>query len=146
MESQETNTVGPDFFEEFILPYQISLAERFGLNCYGCCEPLNTRWKHVKKIPRLRRVSVSAWADADQMAEYLGQEYVYSYKPSPSPLAQADFCAEEHRLFIREFLQRTAKRHANRVEIIMKDNHTLANKPENLFTWAAMVREEIDRF
>ena len=62
-ESQETIGVSPEQFEEFVFPYQQPLQERFGLNCYGCCEPLQSRWHIVKRIPRLRRVSVSPWAD-----------------------------------------------------------------------------------
>ena len=45
-ESQETVGVSPDMFAEFILPYQLPIIERFGLSCYGCCEPDATfyRW------------------------------------------------------------------------------------------------------
>ena len=70
-ESQETVGVSPEQFEEFVFQYQLPLQERFGLNCYGCCEPLQSRWHIVKKIPRLRRVSVSPWADQEMMAEML---------------------------------------------------------------------------
>jgi hypothetical protein len=83
-ESQETVQVSPAMFEEFVFPYQMPVMERFGLNCYGCCEPLDKRWHVVKRFPRLRRVSVSPWADVEKMAEYLGANYLYSYKPSPS--------------------------------------------------------------
>jgi hypothetical protein len=58
-ESQETVGVSPRMFAEFIFPYQLPIIEKFGLNCYGCCEPLNRRWPVVKQIPRLRRVSMS---------------------------------------------------------------------------------------
>ena len=37
LESQETVGVGPDLFEEFIFPYQLSIAKRFGRIYYGCC-------------------------------------------------------------------------------------------------------------
>ena len=50
-ESQETVGFSPQLFEEFIFPYQYPLLDRFGLNCYGCCEPLNKRWEVVKKFP-----------------------------------------------------------------------------------------------
>ena len=43
-------------FAEFVLPYQLPILERFGLNCYGCCEPLDQRWSTLKQ---LRRASVS---------------------------------------------------------------------------------------
>ena len=74
-------------FGEFIFPYQLPLLERFGLNCYGCCEPLDRRWSVVKQVPRLRRVSVSAWADWAKMAELLGDRYIFSLKPRPVDLA-----------------------------------------------------------
>ena len=62
-ESQETVGVSPEIFEELIFPYQNEILQRFGLNIYGCCEPLDTRWDVVKKIPRLRKVTVSPWSD-----------------------------------------------------------------------------------
>ena len=71
-ESQETVGVSPEMFAEFVLPYQLPILERFGLNCYGCCEPLDKRWEYVKQIPRLRRVSVSPWSNRAFMAERLG--------------------------------------------------------------------------
>jgi hypothetical protein len=42
-ESQETVGISPKMFDEFVFPYQLALLERFGLNCYGCCEPLDKR-------------------------------------------------------------------------------------------------------
>ncbi|GAI45517.1 unnamed protein product, partial [marine sediment metagenome] len=72
-ESQETTTFSPEMFAEFIFPYQLPILERFGLNCYGCCEPLDKRWYVVKNAPRLRRVSVSPWANLADMADKLGE-------------------------------------------------------------------------
>ena len=141
-ESQETVGVGPSMFAEFIAPYQQPLLERFGLNCYGCCEPLDRRWDVVRRFPRLRRVSVSAWADLEVMSEYLGREYIMSIKPSPTLLAQPQMNEEA----VRDDLRRTLRitRH-NVVEIIMKDNHTLGGNPRNAARWVEIAREEIDR-
>ena len=86
-ESQETTCVSPEMFAEFVLPYQVPVLDRFGLNCYGCCEPLDARWQHVLQVPRLRRVSVSPWASVPGMAERLGERYIFSYKPNPAYLA-----------------------------------------------------------
>src|SRR5208282_4932713 len=86
-ESQETVGVSPEQFEEFVFQYQLPIQERFGLNCYGCCEPLQSRWHIIRRIPRLRRVSVSPWADQKMMAEMLEDKYVFSRKPAPSLLA-----------------------------------------------------------
>ena len=86
-ESQETVGVSPDMFEKFIFPYQLSIVENFGKCYYGCCEPVNSRWHVVKKLPNLARVSVSPWADEDFMAEALGRDYVYSRKPNPAQIS-----------------------------------------------------------
>ena len=141
-ESQETVGVSPEQFEEFVFQYQRPLQERFGLNCYGCCEPLETRWHIVKKTPRLRRVSVSAWASQEKMAELLGDAYIYSRKPAPSPLAVPHVDADAVRADIRRTLEVTK---GCVVELVMKDNHTLGGNPDNLVQWVRIAREEIER-
>ncbi|NLG26224.1 MAG: hypothetical protein GX558_12770, partial [Clostridiales bacterium] len=63
VESQETSVISPEMYGEFVFPYHLRLAERFGLNCFGCCEPYEGRWAYAKRLPRLRRVSCSPWSD-----------------------------------------------------------------------------------
>lgn len=138
-ESQETVGVSPAMFGEFIFPYQRSVLERFGLNCYGCCEPLENRWEYIRTIPRLRRVSVSPWADARKMAELLGDRYIFSFKPSPVPLARPVLDERTVREELRGGLR--AARDC-RVEVIMKDNHTLGNNLQNAVRWVRLAREE----
>jgi hypothetical protein len=141
-ESQETVGVSPAMFGEFVLPYQIPLLERFGLNCYGCCEPLDKRWDYVARIPRLRRISVSAWADVHDMAERLGNRYIFSWKPRPADLASPHFDEDAVRAYVRDCLRATRD---CRVEVIMKDNHTIARDPRRVVRWVEIVREEIGR-
>ena len=141
-ESQETVAVSPGMFAELIFPYQLPLLERFGLNCYGCCEPLDARWDTVKTVPRLRRVSVSAWADVKKMAELLQRDYVFSYKPAPADLAVAAIDEETTRRKLRETMAATR---GCRLEIIMKDNHTIGRNPQNVIRWARIAMEEADR-
>ncbi len=138
-ESQETIGVSPQMFNEFILPYQIPLLARFGLNCYGCCEPVDKRWEYIVKIPRLRRVSVSAWANIHDMAERLGDRYIYSWKPRPSDLAFPSIDKDAIRSYIRETVK--AAKGCN-LEIIMKDNHTIGNNPQNVIDWTRIAMEE----
>ncbi len=140
-ESQETVSVSPELFEEFVLPYQLPILERFGLNCYGCCEPLDVRWHLIKKIPNLRRVSVSPWADTNKMAEYLQNQYVYSRKVSPAEIAISNPDWDKIRKELRAFIQNTKN---CRVELIMKDNHTIAKNPENVKTWCRIAKEEAE--
>ena len=139
-ESQETLGVSPEMFKEFVFPYQLSILERFGLNCYGCCEPLDARWKYVKEFPRLRRISVSPWADVQKMAEYLENKYVLSLKPSPSPLAVHNMNEDTVR---NELALKLSKSRGCCVEVIMKDNHTLGKNPHNAVRWCEIAREEI---
>mgnify|MGYP005842974945 CR=1 FL=1 len=140
-ESQETSSVSAEMFAELIMPYQIPVLAKFGLNCYGCCEPLNARWKYIKDIPNLRRVSVSPWADPMDMAEKLGNNYIFSYKPNPAYLAVPNIDEELIRKSIRDII-RTAKGCV--LEIIMKDNNTLGGNPNNAFDWVRIAREEAE--
>jgi hypothetical protein len=141
-ESQETVGVSPAMFAEFIFPYQLPLLERFGLNCYGCCEPLDGRWDIIRAVPRLRRVSVSPWADKRRMAEFLGAGYIYSMKPSPTELAMGSFDEARIRQGLRRDLEATRGCH---VELIMKDNHTIRNDPRRVVRWTAIAKEEAQR-
>ncbi|HUT10193.1 MAG TPA: hypothetical protein VMY42_06830 [Thermoguttaceae bacterium] len=138
-ESQETVQVSPAMFEEFIFPYQLPILERFGLNCYGCCEPLDKRWHVVRRFPRLRRISVSAWADFGKMAEYLGADYIYSLKPSPADLALPQINEDRIRRELRKVLGVTK---GCRMELMMKDNHTIGNNPQNVIRWCRIAQEE----
>ncbi len=141
-ESQETGQVSPEMFKEFVFPFQLELLKLFGLNCYGCCEPLDKRWHVIKQIPNLRRVSVSNWADYRKMSEYLEDKYIFSYKPSPTDLAVSSINKDYIRKNIRNFLEVTK---GNIVEIIMKDNHTIGKNPQNVVDWVKIVREEINK-
>jgi len=140
-ESQETVGISPHMFAEFVFPYQLPLLERFGLSCYGCCEPLDKRWPIVEQIPNLRRVSVSPWSERAQMAERLGDRYIYSMKPSPTDLAMDTFDEERIRAELRAALQATRD---CRVEVIMKDNHTIRNDPQRVVRWVQIARQEAE--
>ncbi len=141
-ESQETVGISPEMFNEFILPYQIRVLEKFGLNCYGCCEPIDKRWKYIKSIPNLRRVSCSPWVDRKVVARELGKDYIISSKSSPTPLASPIINEDVVRKELKEIVETT--RGLN-VEIIMKDNHTLGNNPNNIIRWVEIAREEIGK-
>jgi hypothetical protein len=140
-ESQETIGISPRMFGEFIFPYQLPILERFGLNCYGCCEPLDQRWPYVKQIPRLRRLSVSPWSNLAYMAEMLRDQYIYSMKPAPAALAGSTFDEDYIRGSLRESLRVTKN---CRVELIMKDNHTIGHDPSRVIRWVKIAREEAE--
>jgi len=141
-ESQETVGVGPDQFAEFIFPYQLSIVEKFGKTYYGCCEPVDNRWHVLKRIPNLARISVSPWSNQVFMAEALGRDYVFSRKPNPTLISTGVFDEAAIRADIRNTLDIAR---GCRLEIIMKDVHTLNNEPGRLARWVQIAREEIDR-
>jgi hypothetical protein len=141
LESQETVGVGPELFERFVFPWQLDLASRFGLVYYGCCEPVHGRWHVIRRIPNLRSVSVSPWADEAFMAEALAGRCVYSRKPNPALVSTESFDEDALRADIRKTF---ATARGCDVEIIMKDVHTLKGRPERLARWVRLCREESD--
>ncbi len=139
-DSQETIGVSPTMFAEFVLQYQLPILEKFGLNCYGCCEPIQDRWQFIKDIPNLRRLSVSPWSDQEKMADYLGKKYIFSRKPNPSPV-----CTDFDEDIIRNDIRNTLKiAKDNVLEIIMKDTHTIRNQPDRITRWVEIARKEVD--
>jgi hypothetical protein len=140
-EAQEFVSVSPEKFEEFCFQYQLPLLDRFGLNCYGCCEPLHTRLHIVKRIPRLRRISISAWCNLEIAAKELGDRYIFSYKPNPALLAGETFHEDQIRKALEDCFDAAR---GCRVEIIMKDNHTLGRNPQNAIDWCRIAREEAE--
>ena len=140
-ESQETVGVGPELFEEFIFPYQLSIVEKFGKCYYGCCEPVNNRWHILKRFPNMARVSVSPWTDEEFMARELGTKYAYSRKPAPSLISTKNFDEKTIRENIRKTMSVT---NGLRVEYLMKDVHTLNNEPQRIARWVEIAREETE--
>ena len=141
-ESQETGAISPEMYEEFIFPFEKPILDRFGLNCYGCCEGLHSRWQVVKQHHNLRRVSCSPWADYVKMAGFLQGDYVFSMKVNPAEIAKAEGldpvavkAGLVHNLQVTKGCV---------VEIIMKDNHTLGNRPENATEWCRLAQEAVD--
>jgi hypothetical protein len=141
-ESQETVNVSPAMYEEFIFPYEKPIMDRFGLTCYGCCEPVHGRWHVVRRHHALRRVSCSPWVDVEKMAGYLENHYVFSLKPNPAAIATPEIDEHAIRRSLRDLLDKVR---GCVVEIIMKDNHTLGGRPENAVRWCRIAREEAER-
>ncbi len=140
-ESQETVNVSPAFFKEYIFPYQKSILDRFGLNIYGCCEPLENRWEVISAIPRLRRVTVSPWSDPEHIAETMGKNYVYCRKINPSYMASSVMEEAGARAELRNTFLAT-KKYGCPTEVMLRDVMTLGWNPQNAVNWTKMAREE----
>ncbi len=139
--AQIFSEVSPQMHEEFALDYESRCLNRFGLVYYGCCEPLHHKVDLVRrKIPRLRKISMSPKADVRKGAEAVGDSLVYSCKPNPAFLAtdRWDPCAV--RTDLKRKLDITTANGCN-VEIILKDISTVRHEPQRLWEWASVVSE-----
>jgi len=98
----------------------------------------------VHKIPHLRKISVSPWADQSIMAREIGSDYVFSRKPNPSYVAMGTFDTE---LIKREFDETLGycKDNGTPVEFILKDISTVRSRPERLKQWADIAMEAVSR-
>ena len=139
-EAQEFSRVSPEMHEEFALRYQRPLLERFGLACYGCCEPVTDRLQYIFRIPNLRRISVSPWADLRIAAEQLQDRYVFSWKPNPAQIC-GRFDEDRIRQDIRNTLDITE---GCVLEMILKDTHTCERDPFRLSAWVRIAQEETE--
>ncbi len=139
--AQIFSDVSPEMHKEFALDYEIKWMERFGLNYYGCCEPLDKKIDILKKIPNLRKISISAWANLDIAAEMIGRDYVLSYKPNPAIFAEDIWDTD----FVRKDLYGKLKKIKDcQVEIIMKDVSTLRYQPKRLWDWIKIANDVIE--
>ena len=135
--------VSPAMHEEFALQYERRILERFGLNCYGCCEPLHKKVGILRSVPRLRRISMSPFVNVEEGAQAIGDQFIYSDKPNPSFLAMETWQPETVRQSLREVLQKTR---GCVVEVILKDIHTVRGEPWRLWEWEDVAMEVVEDF
>ncbi len=143
MASQEFTTFGPDMFNEFLLQYQLPILEKFGLTAYGCCEDLTKKIDYLRKIPNLRRIAVTPFADVQKCAEQIGRDYILSWRPNPSTMISTGLDQNFVRSFMREHFQ-IFKDNNNQFDITLKDVQTINHQPENVVKWVQIVREEME--
>ena len=141
--AQIFSEVSPQMHWEFAVEHDLRWLQRWRLTYYGCCEPLDRKIDILRRIPNLRKVSVSPWCDTACTVERIGTDYVMSRKPSPAILAEDDWQPSEPGMAIREFLERPKGCH---VELIMKDISTVRYQPQRLWQWAAIAIEEVEEF
>jgi hypothetical protein len=143
--AQIFSSVSPDMHWEFAIEHDLRWLARFGLTYYGCCEPLDKKMDIVRRIPNLRKVSVSPWCDSKAVIEAIGDRYVMSRKPNPAIFVPQPFDPEEAERQLREFLE-IAKGAGGHTEIIMKDISTVAYKPENLWEWEKIAMRVVEDY
>ena len=133
--AQMFSTVSPSMFEEYEINYMMPIFERFGLVYYGCCDPMDGKMKEARKIPHLRKISMSHWANKERGAGEIGRDYVFSCKPNPALIAATFFDENLVRRDLEETLDICRRSHTP-LEFIFKDISTVRNEPERLIKWA----------
>lgn len=135
--AQEFAGVSPEMHERYVLRHQRVLGGRFGLFCYGCCEPNDRKWDAIfRTFPNLREVSVSHAADLEIAAEAIGGRAVFSWKPNSTTLT---FAGEEAiRGQLAEGVEKTKDCH---LIVSLRDNLTLGGRPELASQWTRIAMD-----
>ncbi len=138
-------SVSKKMHEEFDIEYMKETIGQCGLVYYGCCEPLDKKIDIVEKIPNLRKISVTPWADVDIAAEAINKKYVLSAKPNPASVAVPVLDIENLRKEVGRILD-ACKRNNCSCDIVLKDISTCCKRPENIFEWEQTVMELVNNY
>jgi len=142
--AQLFGAVSPEMHWEFDLHYSLPLMEKCAYTYYGCCEALDSKIDMLKKIPNLRKIGVTPWADINKCAEQIGGGYVLARKPNPANVA----IHTSPDVIRHEIIQtvEAALRYGCPCEFVLKDISTVNFNPYNLIVWAKTVSEVLDRY
>ena len=138
-------SVSPETHDEFEIEYAREFFDGFGLVYYGCCEPLHDKIDIVKKLPNLRKLSITPWANVRRAAEQIGGDYVLSRKPNPASVAVPRLDEEVLRRDILESLS-ICRETGTPCEFILKDISSVNYNPMNLTRWEQVVMETVRNF
>ena len=136
-------SVSPEMHDEFDIQYMIRAMEPFGLVYYGCCEPLDQKIHILEKIPNLRKISITPWADIDHAAEIIQNRYVIASKPNPSALALGHLDEDAVRAELTRILK-AFRRNGCSGDIVLKDITTVGGNPGCLFAWHRIAMELVE--
>ena len=142
--AQIFSEVSPEMHWEFAVKHDLRWLARWGLTYYGCCEALDTKIDLLRRIPNLRKISVSPWCNVARAVEKIGGDFVASRKPNPAIFAEDGWNPGRARADLTQFLEQ-ARGRCN-VELIMKDISTVRRHPERLWQWATIAMEVAEEF
>jgi hypothetical protein len=136
--------VSPEMHWEFALRHEMRWLEKWGLTYYGCCEPLDNKIAILRKIPNLRKISVSPWAKLKNLVKEVGIQYVLSIKPSPAIFAGDNWSSHLAKKQLEEVMEVTYG--SSHVEFIMKDISTVSYHPQRLWEWEKIAMEVVENW
>lgn len=132
--AQVFTSASPAQRAEFEIPYMCRAMEPFGLVYYGCCEPLHNQIDIVSKIPHLRKITVTPWADYNMAAEQIGTKYVMAAKANPATVAMTSVNEEAVRKELKHIIDACYRNNCS-FDLVLKDVSSVSYHPENLQTW-----------
>jgi hypothetical protein len=133
-------SASPAMRDEFDIAYMKDIIGACGLAYYGCCEPLDKCIEVVAKIPNLRKVTVTPWADPRAAAEAIAGRFVVSAKPNPAALAVERLDRARLRDELNTLLG-ACRDHGCSCELVLKDISTCHHRPENIIEWEQTAME-----
>jgi hypothetical protein len=143
-DSQETQAMGPELFDEFYLPAMAELANMFGAAYYGCCERIDHKFEAItKRIPNVRTFSCSGWTNIEAAAEKMGSKYVMSKKPYPAFVSDTNADWEA----VKKDAAQTAaaaRRNGTPIEVIFRDYYTANVSPKRIAELIRIWKEALD--
>lgn len=140
--AQILSSVSKEMLDEFDIPYMKRIFEPFGLVYYGCCEPLDKKIDVVEKLPHLRKISITPWADIDNASEIIGKKYVIANKPNPASVAVPHLDEDGLRKEIGRTLN-AVYRNSCSCDIVLKDISSCAGNVQNLIRWEQITMDMV---
>lgn len=141
-DAQEFSNVSPQMFEMFAVQNQKIGLNKFGMGCYGCCEPMDNKYDILfKHMTNLRRISISPWANTKMAAENIGKKAIYSWKPNPVTI-----CCGFDEDDVYKMLCEVAETTKNcTTEVILKDIRTCAGTPVHMQKFIRLVKKAFSK-
>lgn len=135
-------SVSPAMHAEFDIPYMAKAMQPFGLTYYGCCEPLDGKIDILEKLPNLRKISITPWANVDIACERIGSQYVVASKPNPSAVAVSRLDEDAVRKELTRIVA-ACRRNGCSCDIVLKDITTVCGKPQTLWCWQELAMQAV---
>lgn len=135
-------SVSPAMHQAFEIEYAKEFFAGFPLVYYGCCEPLHDKIDIVEKIPNVRKISITPWADVRKAAERIGSRYVLARKPNPASVAVPVLDEAVVRREVKETLD-VCRANGTPCEFVLKDISSVSYNPKNLENWARVAMETV---
>ena len=129
--------------EEFGLRYERRWLSKFGVNYYGCCEPLHEKLDVLAMRAQPAQGFDEPLGRRRQAVPEMAGRYVFAASPARRYWPRRSGTPSRPAGTSVEVLDKTS---GCAVEIIMKDISTVRGKPQRLWQWAEMAMEVAQQF